>query len=133
MNVEKLTQGELNRIEKYIEEVVRDKISRLRDGKEAKEQEEKKIKENKELQKLCRDYTQLFEKSKAIADKYNLKYSNYDAEASFSLSYDWKNPQEKINKVKIEEIGKLHKELKECMIFKGKPEILKAIQQLEKI
>lgn len=133
MEIEKLTNAEMRRIEKYIETIVQDKINSLDNKYTIKEQEEEKLKKNKTLQRLCKDFDKLVKRGHALATKQNLRFNAYESGSSFVLSYDWVNPQLKINEAKIKEIRKLHKQLKEHMIFKGKPEILKAIRALEAV
>ncbi len=138
MEVEKITQGEMHRIEKYVQEIVDRKINSLAGDTEEKNQANKKLEINPYLNKLADTYSKsknkteiIYKKIQRAEDKYCAAYSS--DRKKFRVDYNWRSKTQTKRGEKIEQIRKAHKTFTETLIFKGKPEILKAIQALEKI
>ena len=138
MDIEKITQGEMHRIEKYVQEIVNRKINSLAGDSEEKKQASLKLGTNPYLKRLSSDYLKsktktdtLYTKIQKAEKKYNADYSSYDKK--FNIDYNWKSKNQVGRNKRIEQIKEAHKKFTETLIFKGKPEILKAIQAIEKI
>ena len=138
MEIEKITQGEMQRIEKYVQEIIDRKINKLAGDSEEKKQANKKLETNPYLNKLADTYSKsknktetIYKKIQQAETKYCASYGSYDK--IFSVDYHWQPKNQAERNKKIEQIKEAHKAFTETLIFKGKPEILKAIQAIEKI
>ncbi len=141
MKVEKLNQGELNWIEKYVESIVNKKIMDLQTDEEEREQAIKKIKQNTVLNKLLSNYVSAKKKIDAIQKRLDMAENAYSIRREsddednyyFKLAYDWASKNKKQQEAKIKKVRDAHKEFTEALIFKSMPEILKAIMAIERI
>jgi len=146
MEIEKLTQAEIKRIEKYTETIFSAKRSKLsnekcelRDG--YKDALLKAHYESKEYLKLFNTWINTKKKLWEHVKKYDMELDNYSEKPSnLSWRYSAKvqMPNERKKKLsaverRIEKLEALDKEFKEQLIFGNKPKILEVIRKMEKI